>query len=394
MNKNPGKATSRELTPAGAGEVGAKEWVRLIPAVGPETATLWVPVPRRDDFGRPLRGELIIDRKLVPRHDLMGEDAEPDLLCSERFVEALESAGATGWKASIVPHVTPARVTGHRLYRLNTDGRTGPFVQTEFQHEKAGANSRSDGVEEVHNGVPLPPVSFDAIKGTGHSVCWSPWVGGPRFCWRALIVRGDVLAALRTRIPDLTAGIEKVSMIGAPPALPVKPGRRTGPVDPPPVASPLDETLEQLERGMMRYRHELAGGADASTIARDFSELGVPAGGDLRDLLVRWNGGNVFGGALWLYGVSPDGVMLRMHGEAKCLDYPIREGWVAFGETAGGHIVWTIDRQGTVRGAGCDGLVYGPDAPFHVWLADQVADLTYAWEHDGEFPWTERMLRG
>ena len=47
-----------------------------------------------------------------------------------------------------------------------------------------------------------------------------------------------------------------------------------------------------------------------------------------------------------------------------------------------------------VRSLGKEGIVYGPDVPFNVWLADPLADLEFAWVHQAPLPWAERLLRG
>jgi hypothetical protein len=395
----PWKRTASEWSPLERREdVRAEDWVRLVPVVGPELAELWptdsVPV---DADGILLRAhELIIDRKLVPLHDLMEPGGGPDLVCSERLVRALEAVGATGWTATLVPHVTPHRVAGYRLYLLDTEGHTGPLVDTQLRLNKLNPRTfHPRGTDERLNGVPIAPVRFDARGWSGHSVCWSPWLNGPNGWWRALLVRGDVFLALQQHIPDLVLRINRVGWEGESRPQPVQPGRRLGPQEPPSEAPGLEEVLARVAREAERYQHTLHAGASEAEIAQDFGRLGLTPPEPLRRLLASSNGARLYQGALVLHGVGAQGSLVSRHEElVKFPWYRWEAGWVVFGEAAGGQVLWAVDAQGVVRGVGRDELIYGPAAPLHQWFADQVADLGYAWDHDGQLPWTERVLRG
>ncbi|HEX5753404.1 MAG TPA: hypothetical protein VFZ09_44815 [Archangium sp.] len=398
-NEMPWKQVARDWSPLERREdVRSEDWVRLVPVVGPELAELGPakPVPLDAD-GVPLHArERPIDRKLTPLHDLMQPGAGPDLVCSERLVRALESSGATGWTATLVPHVTPNRVAGHRLYRLDTEGHTGPLVDTQLRLNKLNPQTfHPRGTDERLNGIPLTPVRFDARGWSGHSVCWSPWFNGPRSWWRALLVRGDVFLALQKHLETLVLRIDRVSWEGEAHARPVQPGHRQGPQEPPPEAPGLEEVLARVEGEAERYQHTFSAGASDAEIAQDFGRLGLTPPEPLHRLLARHNGARLFQGALVLHGVGAQGSLVSSNEELVQYPWYRREpGWVVFAEAAGGQVLWAVDARGHVRGLGRDEIVYGPDAPLHQWFSDQVADLRYAWDHDGQLPWTERVLRG
>jgi hypothetical protein len=130
----------------------AGDWVRLVPFSGPEFADISEPAPvARDERGRPLPMDRVVDRKLAPAADLISSYAVPPrIMVSERFVRALADEGVSGWRATSVPHVTPNLVSGYQLYYLEIDGWMGPFVDTELTfavpHEKFS--------DEQPNGLP------------------------------------------------------------------------------------------------------------------------------------------------------------------------------------------------------------------------------------------------
>jgi hypothetical protein len=315
----------------------------------------------------------VLDRKLVPLYDLMDLNFAPEILCSERLVEALEDLGVTGWSAVLVPHATPNQVAGHRAYRLTCEGFTGPIIDTEIAW-KAGAGPQVPrGREDVILGHPIPPVSFDATEWTGHDLCWSPWLGMTRLIWRALIARGSVVRALLERIPDLTFGTERVQMVGLGPRPALPPGRHTGANEPPPPPPPpLADILDRIQREAQSRQHTLPPGATTEDIRASFAALGGPVPKELEEILGWSNGAVLFGGARSFY--------------------TVREGMIAFAEMREGAVVWAFDREGRVHGLGREGIPYGPGAPFLTWFEDQVADLAYAWDNVGVIPWAGRML--
>jgi hypothetical protein len=63
---------------------------------------------------------------------------------SWRLVRALERAGASGFKAVDVPHVTPNRVHGTAHFLLNVDGFTGPVVEAWLADQVADLRFAAD----------------------------------------------------------------------------------------------------------------------------------------------------------------------------------------------------------------------------------------------------------
>lgn len=285
---------------------------------------------------------------------------------------------------------------GHGLYALDTCGYTGPLIHTELRSRRATPTTfHPRGSDARLNAAPYPPVTFAGSGWSGHSVCWSPWFDGPRSWWRALIVRGDVLAALRRHIPRVVFRFEPVRFDTELPSRKHTPGRRTAHLPEPVQPPPLPALFADLARRSGQYRHDLSAGATDAEIEQDFARLpGIPCEA-LRRLLRLHNGAKLFDGALTLFGVGSPGSLVERNEEMARFPWFRREpGWIVFARPAGHETLWAINGQGVVHGLGCEEIVYGPQAPLEQWLADQISDLAYAWEHDGKFTWTERVLRG
>jgi hypothetical protein len=377
-------------------EVQPFDWIRLVPIGGPEAARLLIAPAERDAHGRPIARMPVIDRKLVPPYDLMDANFAPDILCSERLVRALSDLKATGWTAEIVPHATPNRVFGHRVYKLSCEGWTGPIVNTAVKGAADAATNTVRAPEGAVVGRPIPPVSFDASLWTGHDLCWSPWFGTPPALWRALIVRGAVWLALCKCIPGrVMAGAERVTMLSIAHPQPRTPGRLLGPGEGPPPAPPtIAESIARIEREAQPYGHTVLGGASDADIRAAFAALSCDPPEELTAVLLRSNGPSIHKGALSFYPVTGKYNIAEMnHHLASDSNYPPHDGMIAFAEFRDGAIVWAINlKDRLVRGLGREGILYGPAAPFASWFADQLADLAYASDNASQIRWAYRML--
>lgn len=96
------------------------------------------------------------------------------------------------------------------------------------------------------------------------------------------------------------------------------------------------------------------------------------------------NGAKLFDGALALFGA--EAIVERNEDMVRFPWFRREPGWIVFARPAGHEILWAIDEQGIVHGLGCEELTYRPQAPLEQWLADQVADLTFAWTTTASSP--------
>jgi hypothetical protein len=368
---------------------GAAEWVRLVPVWGPGAAVLWKAAPSVVEcsvcgFREPASRALTIDRKLVPPFDLMDEGFGPEVLCSERLVDALSAAGATGWAAELEPHATANSVAGTRLYRLTTEGRAG-LVQS---HKRAvcEACGRRAAIK------PAPPVVFDGQGFTGHDVVWSTdWFGGPSTPWRALLVSRRVADDLLGRFgASLAFGIVPIAIEGEAAKGRGTPGSATGSDHAPTPTS--GSAFVRVRAGREKYEHRLFAGARDTTIRAALGKLRYDPPPAVLELYRQWNGASLFQGALDLAQLGTG------KGSIAGLNHVARQsGYAGDGPFIGGstyaRILWWVDKVGVVRGSGEDGVTHGAGVPLERWLDDQVKDLEFAWDRRNDIEWATDYAR-
>lgn len=312
-----------------------------------------------------------IDRKYWPLCDL--EEAEGWLLASERLVVALTAAGASGFRATPVPHATEVPVSGHVAFRLEAEGFTGPVVDTAFMPMKVDPPA---GDPQRVKRIPLHPIAFDGAHGTGHDLRWSPWFGVGTADWRLLVVPGSLLLALLERIPELTCGVVEVTLRD-PPARITTPGQADKPPQPQPLT--IDDTLALIETAP----HGLGAPAGDAAIAQLEREAPFALPPVYLALLRRHDGLELFGGeagsALTIWGTRDR--RAESAAATEFFNQPPPDGLFPFALDPQGALVWLLDRAGRVRGLGREGFLYGPDQPFEVWLGDMVRDLIWADAH-------------
>lgn len=404
MKKNPSspwERTCRYEDIVTTGSVKESDWFRLTPVMGLEAAKLWVERSKLDrcevcHFTEPRECNQIIDRKLVPPVDLIDGGFGAEIFCSERFVDALGLANATGWEAKLVPHATPNPVFGHKLYRLTIQGYVGNIVDTKVYPDEQRLCPKCNRPLFM---APVPPVSFDADGSTGHDICLSSqWFGGASNPWRALLIRGKVLNVLLNNLKPLTFCVEKVLLTGEGPREKKDKGKRIVSKEPIPRIPKIEEVIRNIEETSTSYRHTLLPGAKKEMIEIEFKKLNFVPPPDLERLLAQWNGVKLFNEALVLQNVSGGDArrnsIIRLNKEAQTIGYQIPKGAIAFAYSAYHYMLWTIDPNGIVRGSGREGILYGPDAPLSAWLSDQIADLIYIWDHQNELPWADKVLYG
>ena len=319
-----------------------------------------------------------LDRKLLPVVDLqLAGDRE--LLASERLVRALAAIGASGWEAEIVPHLTPVPVSGHRWYWLRASGFTGPVVDTVM----TGPDPQP-GLDPITAParIPLHPLTFDASRWTGQDVAWTPWFGVVTADWRSLVVPGALVAALVARVPDLACGVVPVTMRGATHPRVAEPGQILVDEGAPPQPLAGNELVAAIAASA--ERHELGEPAGEDELGRLSQQATFALDADYLSLLRRWNGLRLVVRpkspeqcALTIWSVEERqnaAGSLATWGDYRDL------GWFVIGEGPEGGVAWALDSDNVVHGLGREGLVYGPDQPFSVWLGDQLRDAEYLFD--------------
>jgi hypothetical protein len=208
---------------------------------------------RRDERGRPIAADRTSDRKLVPRFDLVSNyPAPPRVVASKRFVRALREERVPGWHASLVPHVTPNAVSGHRAYYLSFDGWIRPFVDTKLEFGVPNPGFP----EEQPNGIAFDPVTFDATRGTGHTIAWSSWCGIRESEWRALVCRGSLFRRLSSRLGGVRFGVTRVDVRGWRDGGWSEPGVIESDDARPPIPWKPDAVVDRVRTGASHYAHE------------------------------------------------------------------------------------------------------------------------------------------
>jgi hypothetical protein len=379
--RRPGE--NDEPAPGGTG------WVRLVPAPGPEFADVAGVPLRRDARGRPLSDDREVDRKLVAAFDLMTDTTTPPRLrTSERFVRALEKERVAGWRACIVPHVTPNSVSGHRIYDVEFDGWIGPFVDTKIEFSVP----QPEFPDEQPNGLPFDPATFDGSRATGHPIAWSSWCGIRQSSWRALICQESLFARLQERLGHLRCGaVTSVNVRRWRAGEWIEPGRIERD-DGPPMVWTAASVIARVRFGAKRYSHELAVRVpDKEEVASVFRVLGIREVADVVAIYCKLGGSSLFGKALRLFPPRADALYAERQ-EAVDIDcYSFDEGVVPIAEGAD-RVVWGLLPDGRIRGYAEEGGVYGPDVGCIAWLGDQVADLEYACDHPRKTRWAIRTL--
>jgi hypothetical protein len=322
-----------------------------------------------------------MDRKLAPSLDLTG-GFNDYLVASERFIRSLERAGASGFRAIDVPHITPNRVHGTAHFLLSVEGFTGPVVATELAPLRRKSAPPPDSPLSL-NRIPLSPVTFDASGGSGDDLCLSQWLGGGSAQFRALIVRAEVYLRIRDDLGQPVLGVEQVTMRDSPPraerSIGIVQGSYSEPPGPPP---PLDELLAALRGEVQRYGHDLPPGANGSALAAVEALAGFPLPDAYAELLRATDGAALFlrRGLSFFHTHAGNFSVLQgcewIHADYEG-SYRADDDWFAIAAAENNDVVWAMDRRGVVRGLGREGIVYGPEAPFETWLADQIADLRF-----------------
>jgi hypothetical protein len=370
--------------------VADDEWVRLVPISGPELASGTSESQTWDRRGRPKfsPSHLTVDRKLVADFDLMDSTFGPVVLASERFVAALSAERVPHWRASIIRHVTPNSVAGHRVFALSVDGWIGPFIDTKLEYSEP----HSKYADEQPNGLPHDPVTFDGTRGTAFELAWSSWCGVYESRWRALICRGRLLRKLNARLGPLRCGVVPVHVRGWRSETPSSGPGRVVEDDPPPREWNAAEVAARIRSGASRFKHELAKGTDRQKLAATLQSLGLTNPDEVAPLLAPLVGAKLFGGLLCPFMPSKDVDAQRPQDLGAPLEcYKLAPDAIAFTQSID-YVLYALTPDGRVRGYGHDGGIYGPDAPFVAWLGDQVADLEFARKHPHRSAWTEHAL--
>jgi hypothetical protein len=363
----------------------ALTWLDALDQAAPCSAPLV-----RDAQGLPLRRSLPLDRKYLPVHDLACPDGA-NVLVSERLARALVEAGASGFTLEAVPHVSPHPVSGHRAFRLEAAGRLGPLVDTQLVPPR-GEDVRSSDPGWLPMQLALHPLCFDVSGWNGLDVCASPWFGLGRADWRYLLLPGRVLSAVAARLPDLGCGALPVRTRGTLPPRAAAPAAVRLPEEPAPQPLPLQASLAAVQA--RRERHLLPGGAPEAGLAALAAQAPFPLPGAYLELLRRFDGLMLYrtdwdptAAALSVWPARQRAARVEHWLEGANSDPPgpgerVRSGaWFGIGEDVHGNVLWCLDAAGLVRAVGKEGLVYGPDTPFEVWLGDVVRDLDWAWDH-------------
>jgi hypothetical protein len=377
-------------------DIAPEALVRVVPRpVSPDAVPVFQEVQRARD-GKPLPRAVKTDWKCFPGGDLYDWLLAPDIFCSRRFVDSLIEVGARGWRAEPVEHATPNLVVGHEHYRLSVQAFTGPFTRTTKLKALPGKKKRAFGLAGAPVGVPELQTGDAELD----HIAWTGWLKTETIHpWRALVVSGRFVAALRKRSPEMTVVFQPIETSGPAarttrlPAGELKPAPRRA------AAIPLATALQELrsEPGTMLFRapqpKERGGAAWRERVA---GRLGSVA--PLEALYRECNGGTFLGTALTFLPLEPvagdlptmDAERANRCGPGQIESLP--EDAILFARNAQHSLFWACDPAGIVRGYGLDGDIYGPAAPFGDWLHDQLVDLRFIFDGRHQLPWTGAYL--
>lgn len=398
--------------------VDAGRWYRVVPiALADEEGLPPLHEGTGVPFPLPESTPFRVDRKLVGRGDVRAYRGDV-LLVSDRIARALRASAIPGCSVSEVPHGTPLDVHGRMLHRLSLD--LPPFVldaRTETWARPAPKKPSSARVPAVtvqgHDGFPVAPATFVHPVGTSSPVGFTEWFGvgpGPS-AFRALLVHGAWLRAFGAALAEPgELVLEPVEVVGGP-ALPAYGFRE--PLEAPRVdeapARSLDVLVARLKDGASRYAHELPVPTALEVARRALgaaaSRAAAPAPDVLEPLFAALAGASLFGGALRILPVASDpeaaarpsarygyaDTVVEANEEARCGEWGVTRppGSLVFGTRLGDPpSLWALSDAGRVHLLSSSGAVLGPGVPPIEWLADQIADLEYAWSHRDSMPFT------
>jgi len=372
------------------GEIREDRWYRLLPTCGPEKAQLECGPAEVDDDGVPKPMSPRLDLKLLPPLDLL--DYKHGLLMSVRLVNALRTVGVTGMEVEPVEHATPRRVVGHRVVRLVSAGWLGTIasdqpMEVDWPHWRRPTN-------RVWARTTRERPRFVVAQWSGDAVCLSPWFGCGEADWRMLLVQGIALRRMLQVLPRPELGIAEVEVRGdVTPSL----GAGTPPLETPASqpSSPILESVDRVLRDVSRFGHVLVAPPSGDAIARLTRDAPFELPTVCRSLLTTLGGAELYpyDGDACLRILSPDDVVSpRLREAREWGQYETwTSDWMPIAQSHQGSMLWLVNREGLVRGAGVEGIAYGPMAPLEVWFCDLVDDLATAISQQDE-PWATRML--
>lgn len=393
-------------------ELASAEWFRVVP-VGPELGAQ-AHLARLKRAGPPRPRPIVVDAKLIGPAELMDASYAPRLLCSGRFVEALATAGATGWSVKPARHVTQRAVAGHPVFELSCNVTLGPFVETVFH---SYGSTHDDAAPWGRVGAPVSPVTLDASGTKVALVGWTEYVEVESdLPWRGLLVHRRVVEELAARwrapleLEPVT--VRDVRDVPRPPRRSVRPRSRApvGLASLAPLAKGRSSRVLHLRETASRFEHVVPPSAPRAVIRKALATMGLPVSSPLEPLLRETNGPILFGGSLAFCFVGKRNVPRKTLADALQFDIDdlareqrrrrfakggvdVPDGRFIFARGYGGEVYWTIDASGVVRGYGQSGtgIEYGPEVAFDRWFADQIADLELAWAARGR-EWAATML--
>lgn len=242
-----------------------------------------------------------LDWKLLRGSDVL--DGTGDVHVSEAFAETLAVFAGCDLKAVPVEHGSPHPVRGGRVYVLNDAGPTAKVSDSTDMfvapNSKAQAYGRP-GIPRQPLGVVLSDIGEEAPVALTE-LCGSE-LGLP---WRGLLARGDFLRAFEPMHGRaLRCGWEAVQVQApqgkracAPLAWTRSPKAWT-------TTPPVADLIARIEREARPYDHQLPPPGAAEALDRVAERWGGQWPSALRELLARWNGASLHGGAIGFFALE------------------------------------------------------------------------------------------